>query len=107
MIASVALWSSGSALVTPGATMIALAGFPKIGGAASDLVGFLPVGIGLMGTALAALLFNNLLKALETAMPSMRILALLAHLGLSPKRNGCTDSIEAGSHPSIPVDLHR
>ena len=88
VIASVALWSSGSALVIPGATMIALAGFPKIAGAASALVGFLPIGIGLAGTALAALLFNDPLTALETVMPSMGILALLAHLGLRPKRMG-------------------
>ena len=93
VIASVALWSSGSALVIPGATMIALAGFPKIAGAASALVGFLPIGIGLAGTALAALLFNDPLTALETVMPSMGILALLAHLGLRPKRMGSADSI--------------
>jgi len=73
--------------------MIALAGFPKIGGATSDLVGFPPVGIGLMGTTLAAPLFNDRLKALETAMPSMRILALLAHLRLRPRRKGRADSI--------------
>jgi len=73
--------------------MIALAGFPKIGGAASDLVGFLPVGIGLMGTTLAAPLFNDPLKALETAMPSMRMLASLAHLRLRPRRKGRADSI--------------
>jgi DHA1 family bicyclomycin/chloramphenicol resistance-like MFS transporter len=91
VIASVALWSSGSALVIPGATMIALAGFPKIAGAASALVGFLPIGIGLAGTALAALLFNDPLTALQTVMPSLGILALLAHFGLTPKRNDGAD----------------
>ncbi|WP_246529243.1 multidrug effflux MFS transporter [Microvirga zambiensis] len=91
VIASVALWSSGSALVIPGATMIALAGFPRIAGAASALVGFLPIGIGLAGTALAALLFNDPLTALQTVMPSLGILALLAHFGLTPKRNDGAD----------------
>jgi MFS transporter, DHA1 family, multidrug resistance protein len=82
----VVFWSFGSALVIPGATTVALAGFPKVAGAASALAGFLQIGVGLAGTALAALLFDDALTALGTVMPSMGLLALLAHFALRPKR---------------------
>jgi MFS transporter, DHA1 family, multidrug resistance protein len=82
----VVFWAFGSALVIPGATTAALAGFPKVAGAASALAGFLQIGVGLAGTALAALLFDDSLTALETVMPSMALLALLAHFALRPKR---------------------
>jgi DHA1 family bicyclomycin/chloramphenicol resistance-like MFS transporter len=86
VMAPVVFWAFGSALVIPGATTAALAGFPKVAGAASALAGFLQIGVGLAGTALAALLFNDPLTALETVMPSMALLALLAHFALRPKR---------------------
>jgi MFS transporter, DHA1 family, multidrug resistance protein len=86
VMAPVVFWSFGSALVIPGATTTALAGFPKVAGAASALAGFLQIGVGLAGTALAALLFDDALTALGTVMPSMALLALLAHFALQPKR---------------------
>ncbi|HZA93228.1 MAG TPA: multidrug effflux MFS transporter [Gemmatimonadales bacterium] len=86
VMAPVVFWSFGSALVIPGATTAALAGFPKVAGAASALAGFLQIGVGLAGTALAALLFDDALTALGTVMPSMALLALLAHFALHPKR---------------------
>lgn len=82
----VVFWSFGSALVIPGATTAALAGFPKVAGAASALAGFLQIGVGLAGTALAALLFEDALTALGTVMPGMALLALLAHFALHPRR---------------------
>jgi DHA1 family bicyclomycin/chloramphenicol resistance-like MFS transporter len=82
----VMFWAFGSALVIPGATTTALAGFPKVAGAASALAGFLQIGVGLAGTALAALLFDDALTALGTVMPGMALLALLAHFALQPKR---------------------
>jgi DHA1 family bicyclomycin/chloramphenicol resistance-like MFS transporter len=86
VMAPVVFWSFGSALVIPGATTAALAGFPKVAGAASALAGFLQIGVGLAGTALAALLFDDALTALATVMPGMALLALLAHFALHPKR---------------------
>jgi DHA1 family bicyclomycin/chloramphenicol resistance-like MFS transporter len=80
------IWAFGSALVIPGATTAALAGFPKVAGAASALAGFLQIGVGLAGTAVAALLFSDPLTALETVMPSMALLAMLAHFALPSKR---------------------
>jgi MFS transporter, DHA1 family, multidrug resistance protein len=82
----VVVWAFGSALVIPGATTAALAGFPKVAGAASALAGFLQIGVGLAGTAAAALLFSDPLTALETVMPSMALLAVLAHFSLPSKR---------------------
>ena len=64
----------------------ALAGFPKVAGAASALAGFLQIGVGLAGTAVAALLFSDPLTALATVMPSMALLAMLAHFALPSKR---------------------
>jgi DHA1 family bicyclomycin/chloramphenicol resistance-like MFS transporter len=86
VMAPVVFWSFGSALVIPGATTAALAGFPKVAGAASALAGFVQIGVGLAGTALAALLFDDALTALGTVMPGMALLALLAHFALRPKR---------------------
>jgi MFS transporter, DHA1 family, multidrug resistance protein len=82
----VVIWAFGSALVIPGATTAALAGFPKVAGAASALAGFLQIGVGLTGTAVAALLFSDPLTALATVMPSMALLAMLAHFALASKR---------------------
>jgi DHA1 family bicyclomycin/chloramphenicol resistance-like MFS transporter len=82
----VVIWAFGSALVIPGGTTGALAGFPKVAGAASALAGFLQIGVGLSGTAVAALLFGDPLTALATVMPSMALLAMLAHFALASKR---------------------
>ncbi|WP_457090621.1 hypothetical protein [Microvirga sp. P5_D2] len=57
------------------------------GRAASALAGFLQMGVGLSGTAVAALLLRDPLTALATVMPSMAPLALLAHFALPSKRN--------------------
>jgi DHA1 family bicyclomycin/chloramphenicol resistance-like MFS transporter len=72
----VVIWAFGSALVIPGATTAALAGFPKVAGAASALAGFLQIGVGLAGTAVAALLFSDPLA--HVALPSKRESRLFA-----------------------------
>ncbi|WP_246742661.1 multidrug effflux MFS transporter [Microvirga splendida] len=82
----VLIWAFGAALVIRGATTAALAGFPKVAGADSALAGFLQIGVGLSGTAVAALLFSDPLTALATVMPSMALLAVLAHFALPSKR---------------------
>jgi MFS transporter, DHA1 family, multidrug resistance protein len=82
----IVIWAFGCALVIPGATTGALAGFPTVAGAASALAGFLQIGVGLAGTAAAALLFSDPLTALETVMAGMALLAMLAHFAIRPKR---------------------
>jgi DHA1 family bicyclomycin/chloramphenicol resistance-like MFS transporter len=81
-----ALWAFGIALVMPGTTTSALAGFASIAGAASALTGFFQVGGGLAGSAVAALAFRDPFLALTVVMPGMAALAALAHLGLAPRR---------------------
>jgi DHA1 family bicyclomycin/chloramphenicol resistance-like MFS transporter len=101
----VVIWAFGSALVIPGATTSALAGFPKIAGAASALAGFLQIGVGLAGTAVAALLFSDPLTALETVMPGMAVLAVLAHVTLPSKHESrlfaiAPEELEAAVDPA-------
>lgn len=80
------LWSFGIALVMPGATTVALGGFPRIAGAAAALVGFLQIGGGLAGTGVSALLFADPFQAMTTVMPAMALMAAAAHLALGPAR---------------------
>jgi DHA1 family bicyclomycin/chloramphenicol resistance-like MFS transporter len=98
----VVIWAFGSALVIPGAITAAVAGFPKVAGAASALAGFLQIGVGLAGTAVAALLFSDPLTALETVMPSMALLAMLANVVLPSKHErrlfaAAPEELETGS----------
>jgi DHA1 family bicyclomycin/chloramphenicol resistance-like MFS transporter len=81
-----ALWAFGIALVMPGTTTSALAKFATIAGAASALTGFLQVGGGLAGSAIAALVFRDPFLALTVVMPGMAALAALVHVGLAPRR---------------------
>lgn len=81
----VALWAFGNALIIPGATTAALAGFGSIAGAASALAGFLQIGGGLAGSGLAAILFADPLDGLTIVLPAMALLALAAFLLLAPR----------------------
>jgi DHA1 family bicyclomycin/chloramphenicol resistance-like MFS transporter len=80
------LWAFGIALLMPGTTTSALAGFAAIAGAASALTGFLQVGGGLAGSAVAALVFRDPFVALTVVMPSMAALAALVHWGLAVRK---------------------
>jgi DHA1 family bicyclomycin/chloramphenicol resistance-like MFS transporter len=80
-----AIWAFGIALLMPGTTTSALAGFASIAGAASALTGFLQVGGGLAGSAVAALLFRDPFVALTTILPGMALLAIIVHFGLAPR----------------------
>ena len=80
-----ALWAFGIALLMPGTTTTALAGFASIAGAASALTGFLQVGGGLAGTAVAALVFRDPFLALTIVMPGMAALAGLVYVGLAAR----------------------
>ena len=81
------LWAFGIALLMPGTTTSALAGFAAIAGAASALTGFLQVGGGLAGSAVAALVFRDPFVALTVVMPSMAALAALVHWGLAARKS--------------------
>ena len=59
-------------------------GFPTIAGAAAALTGFLQIGGGLAGSAVAALLFRDPFVALTSVLPGMAALAALVHLALQP-----------------------
>jgi DHA1 family bicyclomycin/chloramphenicol resistance-like MFS transporter len=86
-----ALWAFGIALVMPGTTTSAMAGFAAIAGAASALTGFLQVGGGLAGSAVAALVFRDPFLALTVVMPSMAALAALVHMGLAGSKPNHSD----------------
>jgi DHA1 family bicyclomycin/chloramphenicol resistance-like MFS transporter len=83
----VAIWAFGNALIIPGATTGALAGFGSIAGAASALTGFLQIGGGLAGSAIGALLFPDPFTALTTVVPTMAVLALVAYVTMRRSLN--------------------
>lgn len=91
-----ALWAFGIALVMPGTTSTAMAGFPRIAGAASALIGFMQIGGGLLGSAMAALLFADPFAAATVIMPGMAVVAVLSHALLSRRR---TPPLAATSGP--------
>src|SRR3954453_21552004 len=75
----VAAWAFGVALIMPGTTTSALAGFPTIAGAAAALTGFLQIGGGLAGSGVAAVFFRDPFVALTSVVPGMAALAALVH----------------------------
>lgn len=87
-----ALWAFGIALVMPGATSDALAGFPRMAGAASALIGFMQIGGGLAGTAVAALLFADPFTSVNTILPGMAVLALLSYALLRVRTKGAAEA---------------
>lgn len=93
----IGLWACGVALVLPGCTTAALAGFPTIAGAASALMGFMQIGGGFLGTAVAAL-FPSPLVALTTLMPAMALVAIAGHVLLRPIRS---DGAPTAAAPGI------
>ncbi len=80
-----ALWAFGIALIMPGGTSEALAGFPRMAGAASALLGFMQIGGGLAGSAMAALLFADPYTAITMIMPGMAVVAVAAQLLLGER----------------------
>jgi MFS transporter, DHA1 family, multidrug resistance protein len=79
----VGLWAFGCALIIPVATTSALADFGHIAGAAAALTGFMQIGGGLVGSAVAAVFFKDALSALMTVLPAMAGSAVLLYLLLS------------------------
>lgn len=77
-------WAVGVALVTPGATTLALADYPHLAGSASALTGFLQIGFGL-GGAFAGTLLGDPILAIRILLPAFAVTAALVHLGLRPR----------------------
>lgn len=76
----IASYAVGIAFVTPALTTAALAPFPHMAGAASSLSGFMQMGGGLLGSAVAVLIGEPVL-AIATVIPAMGLIAVLCWLG--------------------------
>ena len=90
----ISFWACGCALLLPGCTTSALAGFGSIAGAASALTGFLQIGSGFLGTSISALLPSPLM-AMTVLVPAMAVAALAFHLALAPRRSPVAAPVEA------------
>ena len=77
-----AIWLFGLPFVTPGTMTSALSHFPRIAGAASALVGFMQMGGGMLGSAVAAGLFHDPMGALGALLPLAAALACLTYYAL-------------------------
>ncbi|HYH40258.1 MAG TPA: multidrug effflux MFS transporter [Azospirillum sp.] len=104
VMAPTAVWAFGIALVLPGTTSGALAGFPAIAGAASALTGFLQIGGGLAGSAAAATLFDSPFAAITTVLPGMAVAALLAHVALGRHARRRTERTPQAADLEVALD---
>jgi DHA1 family bicyclomycin/chloramphenicol resistance-like MFS transporter len=75
----VALYALGIAFVMPAMTTAALHPFPAIAGAASALMGFIQMGSGFLGGAVAALLPDPLI-AIGLVVPGLAIIATAGYV---------------------------
>lgn len=91
-----AIWLFGLPFVTPGTMTSALSHFPRIAGAASALVGFMQMGGGMVGSAVAAGLFHDPMGALGALLPLAAALACLTYYAL-PMESGMTPSDDRAS----------
>ena len=73
------LWVFGLPFVTPGTMTSALSYFPKMAGAASSLIGFMQMGGGFLGSALAAAIFGDPVAAVDTLLPLIAFFAGLSY----------------------------
>jgi DHA1 family bicyclomycin/chloramphenicol resistance-like MFS transporter len=83
-------YAFGIAFIMPAMTTAALAPFPHMAGAASSLSGFMQMGGGLLGSAVAVLVGEPVL-AISTVIPAMGLIAVLCWFGFrrlpDPTRN--------------------
>lgn len=75
----IAMYSFGVAFVMPAMITASMAPFPHIAGAASAMTGFMQMGAGLLGGALAAL-FTDPVVALMVIIPGMAMVAIVSWL---------------------------
>lgn len=97
----ISFWACGCALLLPGCTTSALAGFGSIAGAASALTGFLQIGSGFLGTSLSALLPSPLL-AMTALVPAMAVMSLAIHLSLVPRTTPAAAPAGPEAEPQAP-----
>lgn len=76
------VWVFGLPFVTPGTMTSAMSHFPKIAGAASSLIGFMQMGGGFVGSAIAAAAFGDAVQAVDTMLPVIAFLAGLSYFML-------------------------
>lgn len=79
-----ALLAFGMALIVPGCTTSALAGFPAMAGSAAALMGCLQIGGGFLGSAVASL-FQDPVVALGVVIPAMGVIASASYVLLRPR----------------------
>ena len=77
-------WVFGLPFVTPGTMTSAMSYFPKTAGAASSLIGFMQMGGGFLGSAIAAAAFGDPIAAVDTLMPLISFAAGLCYFLLPP-----------------------
>lgn len=69
----------GTALMLPSMTVRGLHPFPKIAGAASAMMGFVQIGVGLVGSAMAAVVFDDAQTAVTMIITGMTVLTALIY----------------------------
>lgn len=80
LLGALAVWAFANALINPGLIAHALQSCADRAGAASALLGFLQIGIGFTGSALAALMFSDALQAIAWMMPVAAAVSTAFHL---------------------------
>ena len=101
------VWVFGLPFVTPGTMTSALSYFPKIAGAASSLIGFMQMGGGFVGSALAATFFGDPVAAVDTLLPVIALLAGLTYFLLPPPSSLDLEELTSGraEGASLPVSI--
>ena len=99
----VGLFAFGIAFVMPSMMTESLAPFGRIAGAAAALTGFMQMGGGLLGSAVAAMM-GDPVAALGTIIPIMGVLALVVYVGMrgatTPMQEAVADRIVAPQAPA-------
>ncbi len=95
----VALAAVGIAFVMPYMQVAGLRPFPEIAGSASAMMGFIQMGLGLLGGSVSALLGNPVL-ALGIVVPALAVVAITSYLWyrrLTPPECAPSDHVEPAS----------
>jgi DHA1 family bicyclomycin/chloramphenicol resistance-like MFS transporter len=86
LMGALATWAFGNALINPGLIARALHACAEHAGAASALLGFLQIGFGFAGSALAALMFSDALHAIAWMMPLAAVVSTACHVALTRRQ---------------------
>ncbi|MDD7909395.1 MULTISPECIES: multidrug effflux MFS transporter [Pseudovibrio] len=77
----VGAFAFANALILPSMTVRGLHPFPRIAGAASAMMGFVQIGVGLLGSAIVAVFIPDPLLALAVVLPGMTFLTAILYWG--------------------------